>query len=64
MNVSAIRGKSLDGSDRGLIKPSAPNNAYAASQEAGFNSPTTQHMCQPIMAKKFSSSVFVLFFFV
>jgi len=38
--------KSLDGSGRGLIKPSVPNNVYAASQEAGFNSVTTQ----PIMA--------------
>ena len=42
--------KSLDGSGHGLIKPSVPNNAYAASQEAGFNSLTTQHTCQPIMA--------------
>jgi len=41
--------KSLDGSGCGLIKPSAPNNAYAASQEDGFKSLTTQHTYQPIM---------------
>lgn len=64
--------KSLDGTGRGLIRPSAPNNAYAASQEAGFNSLTTRkymsanygYSCKALF--QFSPFVFVVvvFFFV
>jgi hypothetical protein len=51
--------ESLDGSGRGRIKPSASNDAYAASQEAGFNSLTTQHGYSCIALFQFFPFAFV-----
>jgi hypothetical protein len=49
------------------MKPCVPNNAYAAPQEAGFSSLTTQHTSQPIMAillLPFFAFLILLLFFV